>query len=681
MNGSHNISAISAGTVKTPFYADPFAPKACHENGVTLPDGDQNAGPGGNLNSPARRVDKGFETFMMTGDMIIRTSPHHKNDSPEKRLKIAADGDGVENTGIVAPPSPKRSSKIPKPVGGSPKSIPRTPPRTLPKSHAGFVEAPATKVGNESDAVQQEVNSSHPVVGRDHVDDVPVDQTSVAIAAPDVMSEAESEATRPAVQQVHITNAPTEHVQLMPRVPVAEISPPAVETMTMVVKETSPVPAPAQPPHRVMPLENVGILGVPRYPDVPVTLDIPPDDISSEDEKYRHDGLIDVDELPPPPDELLQELGAPPRREVVCEDPVFIHQNSAPPVQVKHETADTKSHPGGMRVKRNCSDSEADRMRDGAVSSIDNSLASSKSAEKLVHCARTNPSPIGGVRNSKSHENYLESNMNGGLTLVSIAFDDSLASSVDVLHYEQSSAGSEDSLQREDALRAGQSRSLDSSPEKKCECVLGEKMHTFVMLDEPTGVVKKHRSESEAMHRTLVEGRSNGTTEPGRQRGSSPADHPQQRSDIIHIDQRTDPDLSRQNTNYSNSSHAHPSPREPTGAITEGRSDAELARHDEAVAKSYEVAAASSPRRSPCSSSPSDGAGGPLSDIPVNSTVLADTTDSGDWDVHSMYHQPVKEVDRPSAARLAKRLYNLEGFQRVDVARHLSKRYVQPSVV
>lgn len=34
-----------------------------------------------------------------------------------------------------------------------------------------------------------------------------------------------------------------------------------------------------------------------------------------------------------------------------------------------------------------------------------------------------------------------------------------------------------------------------------------------------------------------------------------------------------------------------------------------------------------------------------------------------------------KSVDLPSVRRLAKRLYTLDGFQSIDVARHLCKRY------
>ncbi len=35
-----------------------------------------------------------------------------------------------------------------------------------------------------------------------------------------------------------------------------------------------------------------------------------------------------------------------------------------------------------------------------------------------------------------------------------------------------------------------------------------------------------------------------------------------------------------------------------------------------------------------------------------------------------------KSVDLPSARRLAKRLYSLDGFKSTDVMRHLCKRYI-----
>ena len=47
--------------------------------------------------------------------------------------------------------------------------------------------------------------------------------------------------------------------------------------------------------------------------------------------------------------------------------------------------------------------------------------------------------------------------------------------------------------------------------------------------------------------------------------------------------------------------------------------------------------------------------------------------EESDMDSLHSYHPPVKIVDIPSATRLAKRLYNLEGFRKSDISRHLSK--------
>lgn len=41
--------------------------------------------------------------------------------------------------------------------------------------------------------------------------------------------------------------------------------------------------------------------------------------------------------------------------------------------------------------------------------------------------------------------------------------------------------------------------------------------------------------------------------------------------------------------------------------------------------------------------------------------------------LHSFHYSP-KAVDLPSAIRLAKRLYSLDGFKKSDVSRHLSKK-------
>ena len=59
------------------------------------------------------------------------------------------------------------------------------------------------------------------------------------------------------------------------------------------------------------------------------------------------------------------------------------------------------------------------------------------------------------------------------------------------------------------------------------------------------------------------------------------------------------------------------------------------------------------------------------------STVINAGQDSGseESDLESLrsYHPPMRTVDVPSAERLAKRLYYLDGFKRTDVSRHLGK--------
>lgn len=49
--------------------------------------------------------------------------------------------------------------------------------------------------------------------------------------------------------------------------------------------------------------------------------------------------------------------------------------------------------------------------------------------------------------------------------------------------------------------------------------------------------------------------------------------------------------------------------------------------------------------------------------------------DSDVESLHSFHYSP-KAVDLPSAIRLAKRLYSLDGFKKSDVSRHLSKKWV-----
>lgn len=56
-----------------------------------------------------------------------------------------------------------------------------------------------------------------------------------------------------------------------------------------------------------------------------------------------------------------------------------------------------------------------------------------------------------------------------------------------------------------------------------------------------------------------------------------------------------------------------------------------------------------------------------------SSPTLSSEEESDVESLHSFHYSP-KAVDLPSAIRLAKRLYSLDGFKKSDVSRHLSKK-------
>ena len=63
----------------------------------------------------------------------------------------------------------------------------------------------------------------------------------------------------------------------------------------------------------------------------------------------------------------------------------------------------------------------------------------------------------------------------------------------------------------------------------------------------------------------------------------------------------------------------------------------------------------------------------PPSPPPLYSSPTLSSEEESDMESLHSYHPPAKIVDIPSAHRLAKRLYNLEGFRKSDISRHLSK--------
>ena len=70
---------------------------------------------------------------------------------------------------------------------------------------------------------------------------------------------------------------------------------------------------------------------------------------------------------------------------------------------------------------------------------------------------------------------------------------------------------------------------------------------------------------------------------------------------------------------------------------------------------------------------PSDGVGNINQQVDIEGSPLSIGSEESDLESIHSYHPPAKVIDIPSAKRLATRLYQLDGFRKIDVSRHLSR--------
>lgn len=246
-------------------------------------------------------------------------------------------------------------------------------------------------------------------------------------------------------------------------------------------------------------------------------------------------------------------------------------------------------------------------------------IATSKSAEKIVLGTTHNGHPV--VRPSKSHENYLQAGTD--FALVNIDIDDNMTFSLDQIpqHADSSSSSLEKMVDDSPQL----SRSLQNSPERKSDRSADRVfMPGFISLEEPRIIRAKCKDSQQQKAETC----ENNSAESNVSENSDTAEQ-YRRHELSVLDENMS---SERGVNISDS-HTF-------GAAINLPTDHSAAM-DMAVGRGSEL--------------PSQ-----LFDV--------------DYDADSLYHQPNKTVDRPSAQRLAKRLYNLNGFRKSDVCRHLCKK-------
>ena len=371
-----------------------------------------------------------------------------------------------------------------------------------------------------------------------------------------------------------------------------------------------------------------------QFSGVPVELDIPPDDISSEDERYRIGTLedLDVSNLPPPPAEFLDDFSEPclpslPSDTAGIEDGVPVWQQSglpssadmsenwrnsldkaiaqletqttSPGTQTDHEVLSQRGHVEDCT--RPCIVPITENMSSTVRANSSGSLASAGA----------------GVRASKSQENWLQRGDGGnGVALVSVDVDDS-STSFEALHHDVPASSCLDNL---DAL----------------------------LLQNKSDL--QRQSDSEARHQNMSNVSrflSNCAVE---------------KQIVVDSVEKPVGDTDSKDTPTEPSAHYHDSPS-PQHVVARGSDSVTEARRSSG--QRLLGGGKSSPVRQP---PPCQNGGGSAAEynhhVPRSWNSVTDSSRS----------QP-KDADHPSACRLAKRLYHLDGFRKSDVCKHLSKKY------
>ena len=581
---------------------------------------------GGDAGGP-KRSSPGFETFVMTGDMIIRTSTPDgsKKTSMQKKRKptsqgqhqVGADGDSnkhkmKEKSDPSSGVPKKKVSKIPQskiPKSGTPvkdktkektkSPVSRIPKMALSSSGGGGSResSPKSSPKNSPKKAQSKLPQLQGSTLRSPVLSNRQQSSSAKQSATTPTDSPQRKPLSPRQIQPHSQESFNNNVVTLESGTINENN----QSKQLDLMDVDPNGSTSSTSERTVPhtpslssdADYSSFCVVPQasssaYPE----LDIPPDDITSEDVAYQNiDAFVNLEDLPPPPDDLLcdaSEVDKNDTDQVVPEVGGFLpiyspseitHQNqfrldstvlpstsdddlprpdadtvtvlqtladkeltSQPPIidalsvspSSREESSgqleeQANAEPTGepfdteTEMPRKVDSSQAlgdhsysmppqecnysyeenciNRLEHGAENDLEMKVSaydiqgepvcSSKRevimnkpvSSRIPVVKPSSASSVGGVRNSKSHENYLESsNVDPSMQCVDIDFEDDIATSVDVLHYQEQSA----------ALCAErQSKSLDNSPErgsdKHSEKIL---MPTFINIEEPRSIGK-----------------------------------------------------------------------------------------------------------------------------------------------------------------------------------------------
>ena len=496
-----------------------------------------------------------FETFVMTGDMIIRTStPQKKNVSPKSSpsetqkditgspQKVNTQKDSDKNIPESKKQESGRKSRIPKPsTKAKPKVTKKSQIPTF-KEASPIIQHPVLSLPRSGLLVSSEESRIPTASALDSV-------LSRAMPAPvnenviEPLETVESRA-RPAPVESSPRNSPQvtrkshDSPGMMNGPPVSnipEFTQDNIPEFTQDGGESFPPPPPPPPLEYQDNYSNV--IEIEREPQIPSSVALsslpglhpcdetnnteaqeylpPPPPLELEN-NYAAD--TNFEDLPPPPDDLLQdeELLPAPENSAIYDQftsPMHVNiSNSYSPhdCEVDSQTNAAQSLPGFSSQNGeissvehkfpNYSEDDNSINHETPEKQAARSIVVSKSAEKISKM--TGKSQAIGVRTSKSHENCLEGSLDG-MTLVNIDFEDNIASSVDALHYQQSQTSLDRERERQQEF---QSKSANCSPERRDKHSDKVFMPAFISLEEPRSLskpVKKGAKSKDSSRRSM----------------------------------------------------------------------------------------------------------------------------------------------------------------------------------
>ncbi len=400
----------------------------------------------------------------------------------------------------------------------------------------------------------------------------------------------------------------------------------------------TPQVVPCTPPTRDIDWYNYSNISGQSYPE----LDIPPDDISSEDDAYKTlDTCLDLDDLPPPPADLLIQRPLNANEgdftdQVVPETECFVPHyghDFTQPGDMFQNTQNTRVQEGLCSCSVNDNLVSEHKKCDSKDVNLPAESCQMCHQNKYTELEQTKPNVKGMVRTSKSHENYLESNRKETpMSCIDIDFDDNKASSVDVLHYGSISMEptqcSNCTAENEINVRDTAFKSHICPENTQSDSALpNHTSPTHKALQTSDGIILDLDSISDVSPYTV----GNGTNQPHGEQGLNSED---------------------KQTPWSPENYEQPS-IDVESFISQSVTPAQ-------VAPDY-------------LSSNDDYSG---SEVDSNEEMFKNnyTEDSQYSDTDSICQPVYKDVDQPSAARLAKRLFLLDGFKKQDISRHLGKK-------